>query len=283
MENIHTVSALRSAIASFREKRKRIAFVPTMGALHDGHVSLIEVARQHAEIVVVSIFVNPTQFGKGEDFEHYPRTLEQDSERLKNVNVDVLYTPTVKEMYPSGFSTLVSVTEGTKILCSAARPGHFDGVATVVSKLLLQVQPDVAVFGEKDYQQLYVIRRMVSDLDIPVDIIGAPIMREPDGLAFSSRNSYLSVAERKLAPQLYAVLTEVSKKIVAAPDAVDEILTWGKGALLERGFSKLDYLALCHSDHLTILRDYTSPARLFVAAYLGSTRLIDNIEVEKHF
>jgi pantoate--beta-alanine ligase len=236
----------------------RVAFVPTMGALHAGHLSLIHEAKKHADHVIASIFVNPTQFGPNEDFSRYPRTLEADIAMLREADVALLYTPDSADMYDENAVTSIHVSELEHILCGKFRSGHFAGVATVVAKLFMRVAPDVALFGEKDFQQLLVIQQLVRDLDIPTEIIGVPTMREADGLAMSSRNRYLSVEERKIASQLYATLNELKN----APTA--EIPTRGRELLLARGFTKVDYVE-------------TYAGRLLAAAWLGTTRLIDNV------
>lgn len=274
----HTVADLRATVAGWRAEGLRVALVPTMGALHEGHLSLVRMALQQADKVIVSIFVNPKQFGPSEDFAAYPRTLDQDAFKVGMAGGSLVFAPSVAEMYPAGFATTVSVTGVTEGLCGAARPGHFDGVATVVTKLLLQARPDVAIFGEKDYQQLMVIRRFVTDLDIPVEIVGAPVVREVDGLAMSSRNAYLSDAERAVANRLNWVLRQVADDIRGGRP-VAEARAGGRAELEARGFSRVDYLDLRAADDLTPLDTLDRPARLLVAAVLGSTRLIDNIPV----
>lgn len=273
------VNNLRASIASLRGTGGRIAFVPTMGALHRGHMALVEEARKHADAVVVSIFVNPLQFGANEDLGRYPRTPEADQALLAEAGVEVLYIPTTAGMYPEGFATNIHVKELGERWCGAMRPGHFDGVATVVAKLLMQVAPDVAVFGEKDFQQLAVIRRMARDMDIPVEIIGAPTIREEDGLALSSRNRYLSEAQRAIAPILYAILQETATALSQESGLVIPLLQQGESKLLAAGFTKVDYYALVHTETLQPLAKMQSPARVLAAAWLGQTRLIDNISV----
>jgi pantoate--beta-alanine ligase len=278
-ETCSTVAALRAQISLWRQAGETIALVPTMGALHEGHLALVKLARQHSQRVVVSIFVNPTQFGPHEDFNKYPRQLEQDIALLKQAGADAAYTPTPQEMYPDGFATTVSVKGLSEGLCGAFRPGHFDGVATVVSKLLLQVLPDVAIFGEKDYQQLAVIRRMVTDLEIPVQITGAPVVRAEDGLALSSRNAYLSPQERQQAPFLHQELQAMALEIKQGKP-IRATLLQAEQRILSSGFRKIDYLQLVDATSLQSLDKFNRPARLLVAAYLGKTRLIDNIAVE---
>lgn len=260
-------------------KGKSIALVPTMGALHNGHITLMQEAKRHADIVVASIFVNPKQFGPNEDFAKYPRMLESDLKQTDAAGVAIAYTPSVEDMYQDGFSTTVSTGELGKILCGVSRPVHFDGVATVVAKLLLRVMPQVALFGEKDYQQLCVIRRMVRDLDIPVEIIGVPTIREADGLAMSSRNAYLSAEERNIAPLLYKTMNEIAAKLKNGA-AVEPVLAESKQSLATAGF-KMDYLEVREADSLKAMQGkVTAPSRLFAAAWLGKTRLIDNIAIK---
>ncbi|MBN8531238.1 MAG: pantoate--beta-alanine ligase [Alphaproteobacteria bacterium] len=267
-----TVSELRAARARHRQSAERFAYVPTMGALHDGHISLIYIGKNCCERVGASIFVNPKQFGPNEDFSRYPRTEKEDVEKLEAAGADVVFIPAVEEMYPAGASTSVSVAGLTDMLCGASRPGHFDGVATVVAKLLLQAMPEVAIFGEKDYQQLQVIRRMARDLDIPAEIVGAPIAREADGLAMSSRNRYLSAEERKVAPLLYRMLGELAKQPSPAQG-----LSAAREALVKQGFTKVDYLEWRDAETLHPAADRSRPSRLFAAVFLGKTRLIDNL------
>jgi pantoate--beta-alanine ligase len=278
MHTTTTLDALQEALAPAHAAGARVALVPTMGALHAGHMALVRHARTLADIVVVSIFVNPTQFGPNEDFSRYPRTEAADSALLHAEGVDILWLPSVETMYPVGSSTRLHVAGVSEGLCGAFRPGHFDGVATVVHKLLMQVMPNLAVFGEKDYQQLCVIRRMVEDLHLPVDMVGLPTVREADGLALSSRNRYLSSVERAIAPVLHSQLT-LAATALAAGAPVHEVLRTARDYLLMNGFSKCDYLELCAADTLTPQLEYKAGARLLAAVHLGSTRLIDNIEV----
>jgi pantoate--beta-alanine ligase len=277
-DQINAYTHLQQMLHAWRVKRQTIALVPTMGALHEGHLSLVREAKNHAQAIVVSIFVNPAQFGPNEDFEQYPRMLEEDIELLSEEGVDLVWAPTVMEMYPQGYATTVHVADVSEGLCGAARPGHFEGVATVVNKLLHQIMPDVALFGEKDYQQLCVIKRMVTDLNMDVEIIGVPTVREKDGLAMSSRNRYLSAAERKAAPELHRALQGAAKEIAEGGD-IQAILGAAAQKILAAGFSKIDYLELREEDTLVPLARYGVPARLLVAAYLGETRLIDNVRV----
>jgi len=254
---------------------KRIALVPTMGALHEGHLSLVRLAREHSDKVIVSIFVNPTQFAPHEDFDAYPRDEKADIRKLSRVGVDMVYAPDAQGMYGADFSTAVEVSGITEGLCGATRPHFFRGVATVVTKLLLQVLPDVAVFGEKDFQQVHVIRRLVRDLDIPVDIIAGPIMREKDGLAISSRNQYLSPAERAVAARLNEIMGRVAQRLIEGED-IAQALDEGRAALRLAGFDPVDYLELRNSQTLAPMTVLTGPAQLLAAAWVGKTRLIDN-------
>jgi pantoate--beta-alanine ligase len=247
-----------------------------MGALHAGHLSLIGIAKNHAMRIVASIFVNPAQFGPKEDFKRYPRDEAGDLAKLAQAGVDLVYIPHTAEMYPQGFATKVTLPSLTEDLCGAARPNHFEGVATVVTKLLLQCAPDVAVFGEKDYQQLLVIKQLVRDLNIPVQIVAGPIVREEDGLALSSRNGYLSAAERKTAPILHQVLSEAAA-VLANGEGCDAATSAGRFKLEGKGF-RVDYVAVRDPETLApLFGPIKGPARVMGAAYLGTTRLIDNV------
>ena len=269
---------LRKTVQQWRRRGQRVALIPTMGGLHDGHLSLIRLAKKHANRVVVSIFVNPTQFAPHEDFSSYPRNEERDWHKLQSVQPDAMYAPEVDEIYPHDFATRVEVAGLTQTLEGISRPHFFAGVTTVVAKLFLQCLPDVAVFGEKDYQQLLVVKRMVKDLAFPITILPGPIMREGDGLAMSSRNVYLDARERSVAPQLYAVLRDVAADL-ASGRPVRESMTQGKVRLEHAGF-RIDYLEVRDSDTLMPIDDFPhARARLLAAVYLGSVRLIDNIEV----
>ncbi|NIY76601.1 pantoate--beta-alanine ligase [Thalassospira sp. HF15] len=281
LTTVHTVADLRATVADWRAKGLRVALVPTMGALHDGHVSLTRLAREHADRVIVSIFVNPTQFAPNEDFGAYPRTLPADQKLLNDAGVELCFAPSVDEMYPDGFATKVCVDGAmTNVLCGAARPGHFDGVAQVVTKLLLQALPDCAIFGQKDYQQLMVIRRFSADLNIPVEIIGAKILRETDGLAMSSRNRYLTPDERAIAPTLNKVLGDITAKAATGAE-LGPLLAKGREEILKAGFNPIDYLEVRDAATLELISNtVTKPARIFVAARLGKARLIDNHAIE---
>lgn len=258
-----------------------VAFVPTMGALHAGHMALVQAAKTQADTVIASIFVNPAQFGEGEDFDAYPRTLDTDKTQLEEVGVDALWLPRAQEIYPDGFVTSVHIEGLSNVLCGAQRPGHFDGVATVVAKLLNQVQPHLAYFGEKDFQQLTLIRRMVEDLNMCTQIIRVPTYREADGLAMSSRNRYLSEQERRIAPILYKTLQTTRDALFEQPAHLHDILTQNTDFLIKSGFQSVDYLALVDVHTLTLTDDLKHPTRLCVAAHIGAARLIDNIAVDQ--
>jgi pantoate--beta-alanine ligase len=272
---------LRERVREWRRKGDHIALVPTMGNLHDGHLSLIDLARQHAERVVVSVFVNPTQFEPGGDFEKYPRTLAIDKRKLKRAKADLLFVPDVDTMYPFGTAgaTVVSVPKLRDDLCGAFRPGHFDGVTSVVSRLFGFVLPDVAVFGQKDYQQQLVIRRMVEDLHWPVRIVSGTTVREADGLAYSSRNQYLSDDERRIAPALYEVLQKLGRELQAGKREFGELESQAMAALVEKGFSP-DYVAIRRAINLEAPDRDTDELVILAAARLGGARLIDNLLVD---
>lgn len=278
MNTVHTVAQLRAALARARQEGKRIGLVPTMGNLHEGHIALVEMALQRTDHVVVSIFVNPLQFGPNEDLDSYPRTLADDQRRLLDAGAHTVFAPSVNEMYPEGMQghTLVSVPVVSDGLCGASRPGHFDGVATVVTKLLNMVQPDVAVFGEKDFQQLAVIRKMALDLCLPVQIMGAPIVRAADGLALSSRNGYLDENERRVAPQLYQTLQQLAGQLLAGRRDFDTLLEEARQQLQRAGF-RPDYLELRDTTTLQPADEHSRDITILAAAFLGRTRLIDNL------
>jgi len=273
-----SVESLRAAIGRFRAAGESVALIPTMGALHDGHLALVREGQRLCRRAVATIFVNPTQFAPSEDFAAYPRDEAGDLAKLAAIGTDAVFMPPVEAMYPPGFSTTVTVAGISEGLCGDFRPGHFAGVATVVSKLLIQALPDVALFGEKDYQQLMVIKRLARDLDIPVRIAGVPTVREADGLAMSSRNWYLTPQERAAAPALYRVLSGIAGRL-AGGAAAAPLLAEGRAALAAAGFEPVQYLALCDAETLAPLARADRPARLLAAAYLGKTRLIDNVAV----
>lgn len=280
MLTISAIPALREVITGWRRAGERIAFVPTMGNLHDGHMALVEAASRHADHVVASIFVNPMQFGEHDDFDAYPRTLEEDGRRLAQAGVGVLFAPAIAAIYPGGVeaSTRVEVPGLSDTLCGASRPGHFTGVATVVTKLLNMVQPDVALFGEKDFQQLAVIRRMVSDLDMPVEVIGVPTVREEDGLAMSSRNGYLTPEERSIAPVLYKTLREIAKRLQDGEGDFPCLQDFAFKILEKEGF-RGDYVAIRRSEDLSEPAPGDRNLVILAAAWLGKARLIDNLQV----
>lgn len=277
---IHTKQELAEQIAEWRGHDDHVALVPTMGSLHAGHLSLVELAREHAERVIVSIFVNPTQFGEGEDFEDYPRTLERDTRRLKKTSADIIFAPNVDTMYPFGLdkATTVSVPGLTENFCGAARPGHFDGVTSVVARLFAMVQPDIAVFGQKDYQQQLVIRRMTEDLSLPIGIITAPTVRDDDGLALSSRNSYLTDEERAISPLLHATLAKAGADLQNGARNFEDLETAAGERLTDAGFV-LDYFAIRRALNLEIPDRDCDDLVVLAAAQLGTARLIDNIVV----
>ncbi|MBI6718239.1 pantoate--beta-alanine ligase [Pseudomonas syringae] len=282
MNTVKTVQDLRAAVARARSEGKRIALTPTMGNLHSGHAALVTKAAQRADFVVATIFVNPLQFGPNEDLATYPRTLAADQEKLLQAGCNLLFTPSVEEIYPHGMAdqTLVSVPHLSQGLCGASRPGHFEGVATVVSKLFNMVQPDLAIFGEKDFQQLAVIRAMVRDLNMPIQIIGEPTVRADDGLALSSRNGYLSDAQRAAAPALYQAIRQIADAIKAGEQDFDALLASKKQQLEAAGF-RIDYLEIRDA---TSLRATTADNRdlvILAAAFMGKTRLIDNLHLTR--
>ena len=277
MKRIETAPDLRSAVASYREKGQRVAFVPTMGALHAGHLALVEQARRAAGKVVVSIFVNPKQFGPGEDFERYPRDLEADAEKLREAGADLLFAPTVDVIYPPGFSTTVHVAGVSEGMEGARRPGHFDGVATVVARLLGLVLPDVAVFGQKDAQQCAVVMRLVADLGLPVEVLVAPTVRESDGLAMSSRNSYLSPEERKAAPALFRALLATQLVHELGERKAEKLLAAFRMAIGAEPRLDLDSVDLVDAATMRPVEKVDRPVLLAAAVRAGRTRLIDNV------
>jgi pantoate--beta-alanine ligase len=280
IEVVRSVSALRAAVHSKRAAGGRIGLVPTMGALHDGHLALVREAKRRCDFTIATIFVNPLQFNPAEDLDSYPRDEAADRRLLMQVGADLLFAPDVAEMYPEGFATEVRVTTLTRHLDGPARPGHFEGVATVVTKLFNQAAPDVACFGEKDYQQLQVIRRFVRDLDLPIEIVGVPTVREADGLAMSSRNRYLSARERGIAGKLPAILQEVVAKLATGGAAAD-LLAKARADIMAAGFGRIDYVELCDGESLEPIPVAIAGSRLFAAVHLGRTRLIDNWPVPR--
>lgn len=278
---IETLPLLRQQIRRLRMEGKRVALVPTMGNLHDGHMKLVDEAKARADVVVVSIFVNPMQFDRPEDLARYPRTLQEDCEKLNKRKVDLVFAPSVKEIYPNGpeTHTYVDVPGLSTMLEGASRPGHFRGVSTIVSKLFNLVQPDIACFGEKDFQQLALIRKMVADMGFDIEIVGVPIMRAKDGLALSSRNGYLTAEQRKIAPGLYKVLSSIADKLQVGERDLDEIITIAGQELNEKGF-RADDIQIRDADTLLEVSETSKRAVILVAAWLGDARLIDNKMVE---
>ncbi|MEF4301019.1 pantoate--beta-alanine ligase [Escherichia coli] len=278
---IETLPLLRQQIRRLRMEGKRVALVPTMGNLHDGHMKLVDEAKARADVVVVSIFVNPMQFDRPEDLARYPRTLQEDCEKLNKRKVDLVFAPSVKEIYPNGTEThtYVDVPGLSTMLEGASRPGHFRGVSTIVSKLFNLVQPDIACFGEKDFQQLALIRKMVADMGFDIEIVGVPIMRAKDGLALSSRNGYLTAEQRKIAPGLYKVLSSIADKLQAGERYLDEIIAIAGQELNEKGF-RADDIQIRDADTLLEVSETSKRAVILVAAWLGDARLIDNKMVE---
>jgi pantoate--beta-alanine ligase len=277
MEILNSIDATRSASRKLRREGKRLGFVATMGALHEGHLSLVRAAKAQTDAVFVSIFVNPTQFGPNEDLSRYPRPFGRDCALLEKEGVEILFAPTAVAMYPAGAVTYVTVEGMSDRLCGKSRPGHFRGVTTVVSKLFHIIEPDAAFFGQKDAAQLAIIRRMVSDLNIPVEIVGCPIVREDDGLAMSSRNSYLSNNERKTALSLYRALTRVQSEFQSGERRSSHLIECGKQVIAGESSVGLDYLEIVDPFTLDAMEDLSRPSLVAIAAYVGSTRLIDNI------
>lgn len=290
MQQVTEVSKLRAILKTWRKGGQSVAFVPTMGNLHTGHLKLIETARAFGDRVVVSIFVNPLQFSPGEDFESYPRTLDEDNRKLSQAGVDLLFSPSSEAVYPGGVpnarnksrpvSTQVSVPGLSRILCGAFRPGHFDGVTTVVAKLFNLVQPDMAVFGKKDYQQWVLIRRMVEDLNFPIKILGVDTVREPGGLALSSRNQYLSDDEKQIAPLLYGTLSEVGDAIRQGRTDYAHLQSEAMVRLERAGFQP-EYVEVRNADDLSVAKGENRDIVVLAAARLGTARLIDNLEIQR--
>ena len=278
MKTHTTIQSLQSAIDSWRSQGQRIAFVPTMGGLHGGHLSLVELAKQKADKVVVSVFVNPTQFGENEDFDQYPNTLEQDIALLEQHQIDGLYTPSIEQIYPQGLDSDIEVGEVGDILCGASRPGHFDGVVQVVRRLFEIVKPNTAIFGQKDYQQLLVIAQMATQYFPEIEVLSQPTIREQDGLAMSTRNQYLSIDERKIAPRLYQALLQAKQDYLNNTSV--RVLTSTAKNTLSEGF-KVDYFEALDANTLKQITDNTSKIAILCAVFLGSTRLIDNIIFNK--
>jgi pantoate--beta-alanine ligase len=273
-----TLLGLRDQTAIWRKAGETIGVVPTMGALHQGHLSLARAAREACDRVIVTIFVNPKQFNNPDDLKNYPRTEQEDAKKLESIGVDLIYNPDGPQIYPNGFATNVSVEGLTDMLCGAHRPGHFDGVATVVSKLFLQTSADKAFFGEKDYQQLQIVRRMAADLDIPIEVVGCPTIREEDGLAMSSRNLLISDRARVKAPALAEVMNEL-REALQAGGRMSDLLEDAKAKIVNAGFNEVEYLDLRDGTDLGLLDQPTEGSRLFAAAWLAGVRLIDNIAV----
>ena len=280
METVSTLRDLRTVVGRWKRAGHTIALVPTMGNLHDGHISLLNHAREQADRTVVSIFVNPIQFGRGEDYEKYPSTLAEDKNKLEKYGLDLLFTPDLEALYPggTGTDTRINVPELSNILCGEFRPGHFSGVATVVAKLLNNAQPDVALFGEKDYQQLLVIKRMARDLCLPVEIAGLPIVREADGLAMSSRNAYLAPDERRRAPEIYRTLKAAAEALRKGGKGLEEIEKSAMERLEQAGF-RPEYVSIRRTEDLKLPAAQDTRLSILVAAWLGPARLIDNIKV----
>lgn len=276
MDIIQTLNEMQERVVAARTAGQTIAFVPTMGFLHQGHLSLLEEGRKRGDLLILSIFVNPTQFGQGEDFDDYPRDLQQDSEIARQAGVDIIFAPTTTEMYPSGYATYVDVEGITETLCGSSRPGHFRGVCTVVSKLFNIVQPQVAIFGNKDFQQQAVIRRMVADLNMPVEIVGMPIFREADGLAMSSRNVYLNPDQRQQALVLSQCISQAQQCVAQGEVASAEIVSQLQTMIEKHPAARIDYVQICHQLTMENQATVDADAVLLLAVYIGDTRLIDN-------
>lgn len=278
LQTVTTIEELREPIKAWRRAGETVGLVPTMGALHEGHLALVRHSRAKATRTCATLFVNPAQFGEDEDFDVYPRDEAEDAAKLENEGVELLFRPEAGEIYPPGYATRVRVEGLGDILEGEFRPGFFTGVATVVTKLLMQALPDIAVFGEKDYQQLQVVRRLTRDLDIPVRIEAVATVREADGLALASRNAYLSKAERGIAPVLFGTISQVAENVARGAD-VGTQAAWGEAQLALSGFTKIDYLTVRDADTLDPVAEASKPARVLAAAWLGKTRLIDNVAV----
>ena len=281
MEVVRTIAELRQHTSRWRIAGQTIGLIPTMGALHNGHLSLIKLAQEKCDRVIATIFVNPRQFLPNEDFDEYPRNEESDIQKLIEMGVDLLFAPKAPEMYQPDASTTVVISKLTDCLCATSRPGFFDGVGTVVTKLLIQALPDLAIFGEKDYQQLLVIKRLTRDLDIPVEIIGAPTIREADGLAVSSRNVFLSQTNRETASKVFEILKKTATAIALRNDVLAACKEARKELILA-GLSEIDYFEARHSETLELIQNFENNGRLFAAVWLGSTRLIDNLEIKEY-
>lgn len=282
MRTIHTLKELRAILSGYRQQGQRIGLVPTMGNLHEGHISLVEQARQAADVVVTSIFVNPMQFGANEDLDSYPRTLQEDQDKLQAAGNSLIFAPSPEEIYPEGLArqTQVIVPEVSEGHCGASRPGHFEGVATVVTMLLNMIQPDIAVFGEKDFQQLAVIRKLTKDLFIPVEIIGAATVRDADGVAKSSRNGYLTAEERSVAPTIFNIMEEIGDALALGATDYTELENKARATLSDNGF-RPDYVNIINSLTLKPAKSEDQYLTVLVAAFLGTTRLIDNMSIKR--
>jgi pantoate--beta-alanine ligase len=276
METITDVQTMQERCAEARREGRRIAFVPTMGYLHEGHLSLLREGRRRGDLLVLSIFVNPTQFGQGEDLDSYPRNLTGDSEMARSAGVDLIFAPEARDVYPAGYATYVNVEGLTDTLCGRSRPGHFRGVTTVVCKLFNIVQPHVALFGTKDFQQLAVIRRMTRDLNLPVEIVGMPIVREQDGLAMSSRNVYLSAAERRQALALIDAIRLAVKRVGEGERRAEALIDFVRQRIEREPDTAIDYVQICHAETLEDMETVDSDSVLLLAVRIGGTRLIDN-------
>lgn len=277
MKIINKINTMKTLADELRNKQRKIAFVPTMGYLHEGHLELMKVGRANADSLIISIFVNPAQFGQNEDIDTYPRDIEGDSKKAKDVGVDILFSPDAEEIYPGGYQTKIKVAELDQYLCGISRPGHFDGVATIVTKLFNIVKPHMAIFGEKDMQQFQIVKRMVRDLNMDIEIVGVPIFREPDGLALSSRNSYLSPEERIAALCLKDALDIAKSMVISGERKSSKILDAITEYIAGHPFTKIDYISICDSETLhdvDVIAD--NPVLLALAVFIGKTRLIDN-------